>query len=101
MGRNLKGNEADQYTSLLNILSKPNISKGVDERRWNASKDGSFSVSSFFAAINRRDGLWSMELGGKYLEAQYSSKISCLWVVGASEENSNDGQFKVEREDTG
>ena len=42
-----------------------------------------------------------MELCGKYLEAQDSSKSSCLWVVGTSEENSNDGQFKAERGDTG
>ena len=29
----------------------------MDERRWNASKEGSFSVKSFFEVINKRDGI--------------------------------------------
>lgn len=59
MRRNLRDNEVDQYTSLLNLLSKAIIKEGVDERRWIASKDGSFSVSSFFAVLNNLDGLRS------------------------------------------
>lgn len=59
MRRNLRDNEVDQYTSLLNLLSEAIIMEGVDERRWIASEDGSFSVSSFFVVLNNLDGLRS------------------------------------------
>lgn len=53
--RNLKEHEEDQLISLLNLLIEVYIvDGGEDERRWNASKNGSLSVSSFLAAISRR-----------------------------------------------
>ena len=88
--RNLKDNELNQYTSLLNLLSGVQIQDGVDKRRWNASKDGSFSITSFFEVINKSDGIgnsmaniWklkahqeSLSLGGWCFRREFSR-----WVI--------------------
>ena len=50
--RNLKDNEESQFIQFLNFLNGINIQdKGEDARVWEALKNGSFSVSSFFKAF--------------------------------------------------
>ena len=61
--RNLKDHEESQFISLLNLLNGvfiPNM--GEDTRVWTTSKDGLFSVSSFFSAILNR--LWEKNVVG-------------------------------------
>ena len=55
--RNLKDNEEShsQFISFLNFLNGINI-QGEDARVCEASKNGSFSVSSFFKAILNNPG---------------------------------------------
>ena len=53
--RNLKDLEESKFISLLNLLNGMFIlDRGEDARVWTASKDGSFSVSSFFWAISNK-----------------------------------------------
>lgn len=53
---NLMENEENQLTSLLNLLNGIFIpEKGEDVRLWSASENGTFSVSSFFSEISRRE----------------------------------------------
>ena len=53
--RNLRDIEEMQFVSLLNLLANVLISEeGEDNRIWIASKDCSFSVSSFYSAISKR-----------------------------------------------
>ena len=50
--RNLKDQEESQFILLLNLLNGACITeRREDSRVWTASKDGSFSVSSFFLAL--------------------------------------------------
>lgn len=68
--RNLKEDREDHFISLLNHLSGVYIGEGrEDEKVWNASKDGLFSVSSFFSTICRRAGR--------------SSSVASLWKIKA------------------
>eukprot|EP00268_Persea_americana_P058902 TRINITY_DN7173_c0_g1_i2.p1 TRINITY_DN7173_c0_g1~~TRINITY_DN7173_c0_g1_i2.p1 ORF type:complete len:258 (-),score=28.56 TRINITY_DN7173_c0_g1_i2:2111-2884(-) len=53
--RNLKDVEARQFISLLNLVSDVIITEqGEDIRIWKASKDGSFSISSFYSTNSTR-----------------------------------------------
>ena len=63
--RNLKDNEEFQFIGLLNSLDSLIIQNSrADARVWIASKNGSFSVSSFFKAIlsnpRERSGVYSI-----------------------------------------
>ena len=54
--RNVKELEENQLASLLILLNGISIpADGEDVRLWSASKDGSFSVSSFFSEISTRE----------------------------------------------
>ena len=51
--RNLRDQEESQFILLLNLLNEAYImERGEDSRVWTASKDGSFSISSFFSALS-------------------------------------------------
>ena len=53
--RNLKDHEVPELISLLNILNGVHIPEGGEDYRvWSASKDGLFSVTSFFSAIHNK-----------------------------------------------
>ena len=65
----MKDLEESKFISLLNLLNGMFIlDRGEDASVWTASKDGSFSVSSFFWAISNRSSersavcsIWKMK----------------------------------------
>ena len=55
LGRNIREDKEGHLMSLVNILIRVYIAEGGEDiRLWKASKDGSFTVSSFFSAITGR-----------------------------------------------
>lgn len=55
--RNLKENEEIQFLSLIDLLRDIHFPEDMEDTRiWKASKNGSFSVSSFYAALSARVG---------------------------------------------
>ena len=95
--RNLKENEESQFISLLNFPNGVNIQdRGEDVRVWEASKNGSFSVSSFFKTI--------------LINSRERSALSSIWklkaplrssfrVVGTQEKDTYYGFLKEELDD--
>ena len=55
--RNLKEHEENQFLSLQTLLRGPQIpEEGEDTRIWKASRNGVFSVSSFYSTLSAREG---------------------------------------------
>ena len=96
--RSLKDYEESQFISLLNSLNDINIQdSGQDATVWEASKDGTFSISSFFKTIlnNLREksivcSIWKLNAPPRV--------INRLRVAGSPEKNSRHGYLE-ERDD--
>ena len=72
-----------QFLSLLNLLKVVLIpEEGEDTRIWKASKDGSFSVASFYS--DNREEIPDKE----YLEVQGPTKNCGFWLVSTPEKDS-------------